>query len=123
MKLSTAGANFKHFFDSFNTKPKTSGGSLASDNVVSSLKLHSGGREKSNYRLCHSQQGGLSTAMPAASLDTTLNNMPNSMQTTYAQPLTPVIPTATNMIYPSYYADFYPLLTQSAGRRQNKTRN
>jgi len=103
--------DFRLFLNSAKIKK---GGSLASDNVMNVIQNElwtKGGKLK--YRLHHG--AGTGTGIPAPSLTQPLNNMTNSMAVHYAQPLTPEIPSSTNMIYPSYYTTFSPLLTQAGG--------
>ena len=98
--------DYSLFFNSVRCKK---GGSLASDNVINVLQNElwaKGGKLK--YCLHH----GAGTGLPAASLTQPINNMPASMATNVAQPLTPSIPSSTSMIYPDYYTSFSPLLTQ-----------
>lgn len=100
---------------------RQTGGSLASDNVMNNVENSFdrliGGKLK--YKLHH--RGGnptVPTSLPAASLSQTLNNMSSSMMTSYAQPLTPNIQATNTMMFPSYYANFNPLLTN--GGRKSK---
>lgn len=106
--------DFKKLFSSVKVTSKK-GGSVASDSVMSSIR----GGERFPYRLHHGS--GPIMGLPSSSLNQPVDNMSYSMATNYAQPLTPNIPhSTTTMLYPSYYASFYPLLTQSGGRCNKK---
>ena len=103
---------------------KQRGGSLASDNVMNEVspgfdKLI-GGSSKIKYKLFHGYGGNPPISLPAANLAQIPNNMSASMVHAYAQPLTPNIPSSSAMIFPSYYANFNPLLTNGGKKKKTK---
>lgn len=100
--------DFKKFFSSIKVTSKI-GGSVASDNVMNCIK----GGKRFNYRLHHGASPPM--GIPIDTLSHTVDNMSSSMTSHTSQPLTPNIPFTNNIVFPSYYTSFYPLLTQSGG--------